>query len=255
MKKALLWILSIVTILSAICMPVVADDYEGHEAIGGETVTVVFKIPDEMEYTNIKSGALEYSFDDTLDLEYVKGSAKWLIPNLFIKDVDETKQNAIFAFASAQTVGGAVFSMKFKVNENPSKGTNYKIDATLNLNQGEHIIFLYDVIFIVEENDDPTTPADFAAVVNTIDTTVANEKTYTAIVDALEKYNALTKAEKEAAAGDYAKLLSQIEAYNAGCEVINTESQSILKIAFSAVSGVFEYLARLLKIIIQIIWG
>ena len=67
MKKALLWILSIVTILSAICMPVVADDYEGHEAIGGETVTVVFKSPDEMEYTNIKSGALEYSFDDTLD--------------------------------------------------------------------------------------------------------------------------------------------------------------------------------------------
>ncbi len=255
MKKALLLILSIVTILSAVCMPAMAEEYVGHEVVGGETVTVLFKIPDEMEYTNIKSGSLEYSFDDSMDLEYVEGSAKWLIPNLFIKDVDETKQNAIFAFASAQTVSGEVFSMKFKVNENPSKGMNYKITATLNLNQGEHIVFLYDAIFIVEENDDPTTPADFAAAVNTIDTTAANEQTYTAIVDALEKYNALTKAEKEAAAGDYAKLLSQIEAYNSSCEVINTESQSVLKIAFSAISGVFEYLARLLKIIIQIIWG
>ena len=43
MKKALLLILSIVTILSAVCMPAMAEEYVGHEVVGGETVTVLFK--------------------------------------------------------------------------------------------------------------------------------------------------------------------------------------------------------------------
>jgi hypothetical protein len=251
MKKALLLTLSIAIVLSVICIPVVANDFVGHEARGGETVTVIFKLPDE--YTNIKSGALSYSFDEG-DLEYVEGSAKWLIPSLLIKDVDTEKKNAIFAFASEQTISGDVFTMAFKLREGIPCDTNLKINVTLNLNQGEHIVHLYDVIFVVEEHDDPTTPADFATAVGKIDVSAdSSEDAYIAITEALEKYNALTPAEKEEAAADYAKLLDEIHAYNNLTEVVNQEAQSTLEVAFSAISNMFAYLSRLLKAFVQVI--
>ena len=81
----------------------------------------------------------------------------------------------------------------------------------------------------------------------------SSEDAYIAITEALEKYNALTPAEKEEAATDYAKLLDEIHAYNNLTEVVNQEAQSTLEVAFSAISNMFAYLSRLLKAFVQVI--
>ena len=248
MKKALLLILSIAIILSTMCIAVVANDPAPEEQVlRGDTVTVVFALP--QEYAKIKSGALTFAFDEKV-FELVEGSAKWMLTSMFIKDVDEASKNAIFAFSSEKAISGSVFTLTLKVKEKAAYG-NYHVTANMNLNQGAYVFDIVNVISVVEEQiefDDPTTPADFAAVVNRVNGANATEDTYTAITEALVKYNALTSAEKEAAAGDYEKLLGEINAYNNNSEEVNQQAENTLEVAFSALSGVFAYsLKRLSK--------
>lgn len=253
MKKALLLILSIAIVLSAMCMTVAADEYvEEPPVTHGNIITIVFSLPGE--YKNIKSGALSYSFDEEV-FELVEGSAKWMLSSLFIKDVDIENKNAIFAFASEKTVTGDVFALTLKVKEEAMLD-HYEVVANLNLNQGEHILNLVHIVTVTDEIeiDAPTTPADFAAAVEKIDISLgATEDNYIAITEALHQYNSLTSAEKEEAAQEYAELLSIVQAYNNHTEVANQEAQGILETAFSAISGMFAYLSRLFKAFVQLI--
>ena len=254
MKKVLLFILSIAIVLSTVCIVASADEYiKEEEALRGTTVTVVFAVPGE--YANVKSGALVYDFDEVA-FELVEGSAKWMLSSWFIKDVNVEKKEAIFAFTGAKTVSGNLFTMTLKVKEDAAFG-DYKISAVINLNQGEYMIDALNVISIVEEQvefDDPTTPADFAAVVGKLEGAAVTEDTYTVIADAVAKYNALTSWEKEEAADDYAKLLVEIEAYNNAADTVNEQAQNTLEVAFSAISGAFAYLSKLLKAFVQMIF-
>lgn len=254
MKKVLLLILSIAIVLSTVCIAVVADEnVQEEQVLAGETVTVVFVVPEE--YSNIKSGALTYDFDENA-FELVEGSAKWMLSSLFIKDVKTETREAIFAFSGTKNVKGDLFTMTLKVREDAPLG-DYKVTAMVNFNQGQYELHLLNVISVVEEQiefDDPTTPADFAVAVEKIDSANVSEETYTAIADAVAKYNALTTAEKKEAEGNYQKLLSQIEEYNAFSASVNEESENTLEIAFSAISNVFAYLSKLLKAFVQMIW-
>ena len=254
MKKVLLLILSIAIVFSAACISVAADESVDEQSVlPGQTVTVVFALP--REYTNVKSGALIYEFDESV-FELVEGSAKWMLSSLFIKDVNTETKEAIFAFSGTKAVSGGVFTMTLKVREDAPVG-EYKASVTVNLNQGEYVIDILNVISVVEEKvelDDPTTPADFGAAVKALDGLSSAEDTYTALSDAVAKYNALTSWEKEEAAEDYAQLLLKIEAYNNSADAVNGEAQSTLEVAFSAISGVFAYLSRLLKAFVQMIF-
>ena len=254
MKKALLLILSIAIVFSAMCISVVADEPAKEEQyLVGETVTVVFTLPHE--YANVKSGALTYTFDENV-FELVEGSAKWMLSSMFIKDVDTENKNAIFAFTSEKTISGNLFTMTLKIKDSAAYG-DYDIVANVNLNQGAYVFDIVNVISVVEEQfefDDPTTPADFAAAVEIASNADISEDTYTAIADALAKYNALTSAEKEAAADDYAELLVVIEAYNNNAQTVNQEAENTMEIAFSTITSFFAYLSKLWRAFVQMIW-
>ena len=64
----------------------------------------------------------------------------------------------------------------------------------------------------------------------------------------------LFRSEKKQAEGEYKQLLSQIEEYNNRAVSVNEESENTVEIAFSAISGVFAYLSKLLKAFVQMIW-
>ena len=254
MKKVLLLILSIAIVLSTVCIAVAADEnVQEEQVLVGETVTVVFVVPEA--YYNIKSGSLTYEFDESV-FELVEGSAKWMLSSLFIKDVKTETKQAIFAFTSEKIVQGNLFTMTLKVREDAPLG-DYKVSATVNFNQGNNNLHLVNLISVVEEQieiDDPTTPADFAAAVENVKGGNAGEQNYAAIADAVAKYNALTSEEKKQAEGEYKQLLSQIEEYNNRAVSVNEESENTVEIAFSAISGVFAYLSKLLKAFVQMIW-
>ena len=254
MKKVLLLILSIAIVLSTVCLGVVADEnMQEEQVLAGETVTVVFSVPEE--YANVKSGALTYEFDESV-FELVEGSAKWMLSSLFIKDVKTETKEAIFAFTGAKAVKGDLFTMTLKAKEDAPIG-EYKVSAMVNFNQGDNNLYLVNLISVVEEQieiDDPTTPADFAAAVENVKGGNAGEQNYAAIADAVAKYNALTSEEKKQSEGEYKQLLSQIEEYNNRVASVNEEAENTVEVAFSAISGVFAYLSRLFKAFVQMIW-
>lgn len=91
----------------------------------------------------------------------------------------------------------------------------------------------------------------FISSVKAIEMANGLEETYNAILNAINKYNALSESEKEEVSEEFATLQSAIEAYNSSVEPLNADSTSATQTALFVVIGVFTALGAMLFLVKQ----
>ena len=251
MKK--LWILLFTATLLFTCLALTASA-EGaadkEECYAGDTVTVTYYVPEH--YYDIKSGSVEFSFDEAaFDLV----SAKWEIENLFIKDVRLEDRRGVFALQSSKTVTGKVFSATYRIHEDAAAGT-YEFPITLQLQDAQNPpittrVELNAVVQIVEHQlDDEYTVELFGDRVRSIKNYCSPEM-LDDINEALALYNNLTPDEKKEAIGYYEELCGKIDAYNEQANAFNNETEQTTSAAFGILTQAFSFLSEMVTLIIR----
>lgn len=96
-----------------------ADTHEQREA------TVVIPL-----HENIESGAIEFIYDESV-LELVGG--RWTLKNSLIDDFDVGNGRGVFALSTTGSVGGNIFTVKFKIKNTATVGENVTVDVSVKL--------------------------------------------------------------------------------------------------------------------------
>lgn len=124
MKKIISFLTSLILVLLCVAVPVTAEEAVFTETVSdkafacsGETVTFTVVVPEGVE---VKSGAVDLTFDDTV-FEIV--STEWMVEDTFLETFDLSTNKGAFAFTSAQTINGGLFSITFRILENAPRTT------------------------------------------------------------------------------------------------------------------------------------
>ena len=254
MKKIIALTLVIACIFSVIAINSSATEIEDSiSCLQGGVVNITVSLP--RDYDNIKSASIEFNYDDEV---FNFESYKW-IPSLTLKNYNPATKQGVSARASVGTWSGDLFKLDLVVSADAAYG-NYPVSGMIKLMTGSNEFIMVDFVYTVSvveyiEIDDETTPEMFAEAVENINSNDPNQDTYVAIAEALQKYSALTTAEKSVVADDYNDLINIIENYNSASVEINEQSKTATTVAFAGISGVFSCLSLLIDTLRQMIWN
>lgn len=110
-----------------------------------------------------------------------------------------------------------------------------------------------DITVTVEEEIVSDRIGAFIASVDALQNANSYEELYNAILNAIDKYNALSESEKadEEVVANFAILQVMVEAYNINAEIMNADSTNATQTALFVVLGVFTALGAMLYLIKQ----